>query len=214
MTDGEELPGPRSVIDVQVADRDDLLVAFVPEDQPGDGVLVVTVAQDRTGRRIRVPVGDQVELVWSTRSGPRARTAEVLEVVLDGEPTWRLQLVSGTRSAQRRGAVRAEVGLPVVLADGGRTVTGTSLDLSETGLRGRWPVEAGWPAVLDRVTVTLQLTDGASISGPAEVRRGFPVTDGRLEASLVFLDWPERAQDQVRGRVFERLRHLARRGDL
>ncbi len=214
MTDDEDLPGPRSVVDVQVADRDDLLVAFVPDDQPGDGTLVVTVAQDRTGRRIRVPVGDEVELVWSTRGGPRGRRARVLEMVLDGEPTWRLEPVGPLRAAQRRGAVRAEMGVPVTLVDGDRTVAGTSLDLSETGVRGRWAVQAGWPAVLDRVTVTLELADGSSLSGPAEVRRGFPVTDGRLEASLVFLDWPERAQDQVRGRVFERLRHLARRGDL
>ncbi len=214
MTDGEELPGPRSVIDVQVADRQDLLVAFVLDDQPADGALVVTVAQDRSGRRVRVPVGEEVGLVWSTRGGPRGRGARLLEVVLDGEPTWRLEPLGEVYSAQRRGAVRAAMGVPVVLSDGDRTATGSSLDLSETGVRGRWPVQAGWPAVLDRVTVTLELTDGSSLSGPAEVRRGFPVTDGRLEASLVFLDWPERAQDQVRGRVFERLRHLARRGDL
>lgn len=214
MTDGEELPGPRSVLDVHVPDRDDLLVSFVPDDQPGDGVLVVTVAQDRTGRRVRVPVGEDVELIWSGRRGPRARTARVLEVVTHGEPTWRLEPVGAVRDGQRRGAVRAEVLLPAVLTSGDRSVEGTTLDLSETGVRGRWPVADGWPAVLDRVTVNLHLGDGRVVSGEAEVRRGFPVTDGRLEASLVFTDWPERAQDQVRARVFERLRQLAKRGDL
>lgn len=212
MTDAE-LPGPRSVLDVHVPDRDDLLAAFVLDDQPGDGVLLVTVAQDRGGRRVRVPVGEELQLTWSGRSGPLACTARVLEVVLGEEPAWRLEPVSEVHAGQRRGAVRAQVGVPVTLTDGDRTVLGVSLDLSESGLRGRWPVQSGWPAVLDRVEVTVQLDDVRTVAGPAELRRGFPVTDGRLEASLVFLDWPERTQDLLRARVFERLRQLARRGD-
>jgi hypothetical protein len=214
MTDGEELPGPRSVLDVHVPDRDDLLVSFVPEDQPGDGVLVVTVAQDRTGRRVRVPVGDTVELLWSSRRGPRARSARVLEVDTGGEPTWRLEPLGPVRDGQRRGAVRVEVGLRTAVADGARTVEGISLDLSETGVRGRWPLEDGWPAVGDELAVTVQLSDTVLLTGPARVRRAYPTTDGRVEASLEFSDWPERDQDQVRRRVFERLRQLARRGDL
>jgi len=214
MTDGEDLPGPRSVLDVHVPDRDDLLVSFVPEEQPGDGVLVVTVAQDRTGRRIRVPVGEAVELIWSSRRGPRARTARVLEVDTSGEPVWRLEPLGTVRDGQRRGAVRAEVGLPVTLSDGDRTAAGTTLDISETGVRGRWPLEAGWPAAEDEVVLVVQLSGEVTLTGPARVRRAYPTTDGRVEASLEFLDWPERAQDQLRGRVFERLRQLAKRGDL
>ena len=214
MTDGEDLPGPRSVLDVHVPDRDDLFVSFVPEDQPGDGVLVVTVAQDRTGRRVRVPVGDTVELLWSSRRGPRARSARVLEVDTGGEPTWRLEPLGPVRDGQRRGAVRVEVGLRTALTDGARTVEGISLDLSETGVRGRWPLEDGWPAVGDELAVTVQLSDTVLLTGPARVRRAYPTTDGRVEASLEFSDWPERDQDQVRRRVFERLRQLARRGDL
>jgi hypothetical protein len=214
MTDGEELPGPRSVLDVHVPDRDDLLVAFVPEDQPDDGVLVVTVAQDRTGRRVRVPVGDTVELLWSGRRGPRARSARVLEVRTDGEPTWRLEPLGPVRDGQRRGAVRVEIGLRAAVAEGTRTAEGISLDLSETGVRGRWPLVDDWPAVGDELSVTVQLADDALLTGPARVRRAYPTTDGRVEASLEFVDWPERDQDQLRRRVFERLRQLARRGDL
>ncbi|SCX58702.1 c-di-GMP-binding flagellar brake protein YcgR, contains PilZNR and PilZ domains [Klenkia marina] len=214
MTDGEDLPGPRSVLDVHVPDRDDLLISFVPEEQPDDGVLVVTVAQDRTGRRIRVPVGDTVELIWSSRRGPRARSARVVEVVTTGEPVWRLEPLGTVRDGQRRGAVRAEVGLPVTLVDGSRTAAGTSLDLSETGVRGRWPLESGWPAVGDEVVLTVVLSEARTLTGPARVRRAYPTTDGRVEASLEFVGWPEKAQDQLRGRVFERLRQLARRGDL
>ncbi|MEI4271686.1 PilZ domain-containing protein [Klenkia sp. LSe6-5] len=214
MTDGEELPGPRSVLDVHVPDRDDLLVAFVLEEQPADGVLVVTVAQDRTGRRVRVPVGDTVELVWSSRRGPRARDARLLQVDPGAEPTWRLEPLGVVRDGQRRGAVRVEVGLRTDLSDGPRTAEGISLDLSETGVRGRWPLADGWPAVDDEVAVTLQLSEDLLLTGPSRVRRAYPTTDGRVEASLEFLDWPERDQDLVRRRVFERLRQLARRGDL
>lgn len=214
MTDGEDLPGPRSVLDVHVPDRDDLLVSFVPEDQPDDGDLVVTVAQDRTGRRVRVPVGETVELIWSSRRGPRARSAQVLEVDTTGEPTWRLAPLGEVRDGQRRGAVRVEVGLRVALADGARSAEGISLDLSETGVRGRWPLVDGWPAVGDEPSVTVQLSDTATITGPARVRRAYPTTDGRVEASLELLGWPERDQDQLRRRVFDRLRQLARRGDL
>ncbi|KQS66877.1 PilZ domain-containing protein [Modestobacter sp. Leaf380] len=209
---GEDHPEERSVVDVRLPDREDLLVSFVPDGGTAGPDLVVTVAQDRGGRRVRVPVGDQLELVWLDRDTPRARTAELLAVDLGAEPTWRLAFRGHSRSAQRRGAVRAPLSLPTELADGDQVLRGTSLDLSETGLRGRWPVTTDWPDTGDTVTATVELTMGRWVTGTADVRRAFRSGDGWLEASVVFTDLSEREQDQLRARVFERLRELARRG--
>lgn len=174
---------------------------------------MVTVAADRTGRRVRVPVGEQLELVWQGLSGPRARTVELLEVRLGVDPTWRLTARGPARSGQRRSAVRAELALPVTLTDGDRVLVGTSLDVSETGLLGRWPVlPGGWPASSDLVTAGVQLAPEEVLAGAAQVRRVLRGPDGWLTASVVFTELSDRERDRLRRRVFDRLRELARRG--
>lgn len=208
---GQDHPEARSVLDVRLPDREDLLVSFVPEGPQHDDELVVTVGQDRSGRRVRVPVGAQLELVWQVGRVPRARTAELLAVELGEDPTWRLAFRGPARDGQRRGAVRAPLALPAELSAGDQVLRGMSLDLSETGLRGRWPVSTDWPATGDTLSATVELAIGRWVTGTAAVRRAFRSGDGWLEASVVFTDLTEREQDQLRARVFERLRELARR---
>ena len=159
MTDGEELPGPRSVIDVQVADREDLLVAFVPDDQPARR----RPGRDRRAGPHRSTGPGRRSARRSSWSGPPAAVpAPAAGAAARGGARRRADLAAGAASArsgpaQRRGAVRAALGLPVVLTDGDR-----DRDRHQPGPqrdRGPWPVAGAgrWPAVLDRVTVTLQL---------------------------------------------------------
>lgn len=90
---------------------------------------------------------------------------------------------------------------------------GTSLDIGEHGLRGRWPVTTDWPVSGTELTATVQLSADRRITGRSLVRRAFRAGDGWLDASIVFTDLTEREHDQLRARVFDRLRELARRGD-
>lgn len=111
--DPDESPEARSVLDVRLPEREDLLVSFTPDDQPADGDLVVTVGQDRTGRRVRVPVGELLELTWLVGHTPRSRTAELLSVQLGADPTWRLAFrgpsgtVSGAEPSGHRWGCRS-----------------------------------------------------------------------------------------------------------
>lgn len=216
-TGGLDRPETRTVLDVHVPDRDDALVSWVLDDggdAPDGGDLVVTVGQDRTGLRVRVPVGEQVELVWQGPTGPRALTVEVAAVELGDDPVWRLRPLGEAVSAQRRQAVRTPIGVPVTLHSGDASWDGVTVDLSEAGLRGRWrvPLGAGPELPGDIVRVAVQLDVGDVVAGPAALVRVHG-REGALEASFRFLELTERDEDRVRARVFARMRELRRRGD-
>jgi hypothetical protein len=67
------------------------------------------------------------------------------------------------------------------------------------------------PRVGDLLDVVVDLGPG-QLAATAVVTRRHPRADGRHEVSARFVELPERAQDQVRARVFTGLRDLRRRG--
>lgn len=219
-TPGTDHPDIKDAVDVRVAGRDDTLVSFV-EDSGGD-TITVTVGVDRSGRRVRLDAGTDLELVWRSPEGPRALPAELVELVHGDEPRWVLRPVGPATVAQRRDAVRAPVLLPVELRAEEVRLVGETLDISEGGLRclvqpadradgaASYRPEVG--AVLE-ATVTLEAGQ-VPLMTRASVRRVSVRADRHVELSVAFVDLPERVADRVRARVFTELRLLRARGVL
>jgi c-di-GMP-binding flagellar brake protein YcgR len=61
------------------------------------------------------------------------------------------------------------------------------------------------------VQVSVQLSD-LTVSCLGEITRRFPREDARTELSVRFVGMSEHDQDEVRRRIFDRLRDLRRRG--
>lgn len=131
-TPGVDYPEPKEPVDVQSASRGDALTSFVEES--GDGPLTLTVPVDRSGRRVRLDVGEYVQLVWKGPEGLRALPAELVEVLPGDEPRWRLRPMGPATRGQRRNAVRAPLLLPVEARVGRTQLTGETIDVSEGGL--------------------------------------------------------------------------------
>jgi len=229
---GIDFPETREPVDVQAASRGDALTSFV--ESSGDGEIVVSVAVDRSGRRVRLEAGEDLQLVWKGPEGLRARPVQLLEVILGDEPTWRLKPVGPAARGQRRNAVRSPLSLPVEIALGQSQVIGETVDVSEAGLRvlltpatgsrttheapedgdaAAPAAEAPRPeigAVLDLVLAVNE--QQAPIRSKVEVVRTHPRTDRLLELSVRFIGLPEGEEDRIRARVFTELRLLRSRG--
>jgi hypothetical protein len=240
-TAGIDYPELREPVDVQAASRGDALMSFV--EQSGDGPLTLTVPVDRSGRRVRMDVGEMVQLVWKGPEGLRALPAELTEVVPGDEPLWRLRQVGPAGRGQRRNAVRAPMSLPVEALLGPVQLVGETLDVSEGGLHCLFrpvteeptadvtgeqaapgdpapapaaPTSSGEdrPGMGAVLELTLALEAQAPIRSKAEVVRVHPRTDKRIEVSVRFIGLHEREQDRIRARVFTELRLLRSRGAL
>jgi c-di-GMP-binding flagellar brake protein YcgR len=152
--------------------------------------------------------GDPVELVWRAASELRSLPARLVATEGGAEACWRVRPTGPAVRGQRRSAVRAPLSLGVS-AEAGR-LRGTTVDISEAGFRGVLDGPAG-PRVGDLLDVVVDLGPGR-LAATAAVTRRHPRADGRHEVSARFVELPERAQDQVRARVFTGLRDLRRRG--
>jgi hypothetical protein len=212
-TPGVDYPEDRTVLDVKAVSRDDVLTSFVEEATGGE--LVVSVGEDSSKRRVRLDVGERMELIWRGPEELRSLPVELVEVRSGDSPTWRLRSVGPASRGQRRNAVRAPMSVPIELGAGNAVLVGTTLDLSEGGTHcllaakpGVEPpsVEAG--AVLP-VTVDL---DGDRLTAKAEVIRRHLREDDHTELSLRFVGLGERREDLIRRRVFAELRDLRSRG--
>jgi hypothetical protein len=129
---GVDYPEAKEPVDVQCASRGDALTSFVEDS--GNGPLTLTVPVDRSGRRVRIDVGEYVQLVWKGPEGLRALPAELMEVLPGEEPRWRVKAMGPATRGQRRNAVRAPVSLPVEVLVGRTQLIGETLDVSEGGL--------------------------------------------------------------------------------
>ena len=168
------------------------------------GVVVVRPSGDGPPNRDSIQLGDAIELYWVGGYEERTLGGVVSSIEGGAEPRWHLSVKGQAERSQRRKAVRARVQVPVIIPWGGRQMEGTTVDLSEAGMRA---LMDGWGIPMESGTTT-QLTldvDDALIHLRGEVvwnnERG-----AQWLMAVKFLDVPEKAADLLRRRVFQALR--------
>lgn len=173
----------------------------------GAGLVVVRPEGDGTAWKAAVGRGDAVELYWV--GGEEERTLNGLlsdvEQGRDGEGTrWHLTVNGPATRSQRRKAVRARVKLPVLMPWAGGQLTGTTVDISEAGIRA---LMDGWGVPLDPGTscqVSLDLDDVlVHLIGELVWTH---VRGAQWLMAIRFVDVSEQAGDVLRRRVFKALR--------
>jgi c-di-GMP-binding flagellar brake protein YcgR len=154
--------------------------------------------------QVVVRVGDAVELFWKTEDAQRALPAEVTDVESGAVVRWRMRATGPAEASQRRKAVRGRVSVPVTAEYGSVDLKGTTVDLSEAGLRAEFEGLGAPPEAGAKVDLTVQLEDGG-IKTKAEVVRT-QARGARWVMSIRFVNIQEKDQDRVRRRVFQALR--------
>jgi hypothetical protein len=169
----------------------------------GDVIVVRPSVSDYLDQVV-VTVGNPVELFWRSPEEQRMVPAEVLDVENGAVVRWRLRATGPAETSQRRKAVRARVVVPVEAGYMSYELNGTSVDLSEAGMRATiegfgLPPEPG--STMDMV---IKLETG-EVKAKAEVIRN-QARGAQWLLSLRFLDLEERDGDKLRRRVFQALR--------
>jgi hypothetical protein len=195
-------PPESSQADVTLITRGITVTACV--DVSSEHALVVSPQSEGSWLRTAVDHGDKVEVFWIAGNEERTLPATVVEVDDGEQPRWHLAPTGPAARSQRRKAVRARVALPVVLPWADSQLTGTTVDLSEAGMRA---LVDGWgvpPENGTRMQVTIDLETGfvdlrgeviwVSTRGP------------RWLLAMRFDDVHERDGDRMRQRVFAALR--------
>jgi c-di-GMP-binding flagellar brake protein YcgR len=154
--------------------------------------------------QVVVQVGDAVELFWKTEDAQRALPAEVTEVESGAVVRWRMRATGPAEASQRRKAVRGRVSVPVTAEYGAVDLKGTTVDLSEAGLRAEFEGLGAPPEAGAKLDLSFQLEDGG-IKTKAEVVRT-QARGARWVMSIRFVNIQEKDQDRVRRRVFQALR--------
>jgi hypothetical protein len=227
-TPGVDHPEIRTPVDVEVAGRDELLLSWV-EDLADDDLLV-SLPQDRSGRRTSSEVGEHVVLVWQGPDELRSLPARLLEVLPGDRPRWRLRPTGPATRGQRRAHVRVPLALPVVVDEG--ALSGTTTDLSESGVHCILQPPAGSTTGAAGTTAGRAVAAGAYIRDTpldvvlhldddrpplrveGRVIRRHPRSDDHVELSVGFVGLPETESDRIRRRVFAAMRELRSRGIL
>ena len=169
-----------------------------------DGVVSLRPSVSDFFEQVVVKVGDVVELFWKGEDSQRAVPAEVVEVEQGALVRWRLRTTGPAEDSQRRKAVRGRVTVPVEAEYGAIDLKGTTVDLSEAGLRAEFEGFGAPPEAGAGLQLTLSLEDG-DIKTKAEVVRT-QARGARWVMSIRFLNIQEKDQDRVRRRVFQALR--------
>lgn len=233
-TPGIDFPEDRSPVDVLPASRGSAVMCFV--EQIDDAHLILTIGQDRAGRPVRLSAGERMDVVWKDAGELRSLPAELVAVETTPRQVWQVKPVGPAARGQRRAAVRAPLPHRAVLSFRDVTAEGTTLDVSEGGVRALFDLSAlaqpenpenpdASEAVEERATsttpevgsvvgVTVWFDDRRSVTAQAEVTRDHARTDRKTELSLRFIGMTEKMQDVVRREVFAGLRELHARGAL
>jgi c-di-GMP-binding flagellar brake protein YcgR len=154
--------------------------------------------------QVVVKVGDVVEIFWKTEDAQRALPAEVTDVESGAVVRWRMRATGPAEASQRRKAVRGRVNVPVTAEYGSIDLKGTSIDLSEAGLRAEFEGLGAPPEAGAKLSLAIQLEDGGIKTGAEVVRT--QARGARWVMSIRFVNIQERDQDHVRRRVFQALR--------
>jgi PilZ domain len=195
-------PDEHSPADVTLVTRG-LTVTACVESSAETGIVVRPTGAGAEWLSIVSP-GDAVELYWISGYEERTLPARITQVEGGEGARWALAPTGPAQRSQRRKAVRAVIVLPVVMPWAGASITGTTVDLSEGGLKALmdgWglPPEGGTPT-----TLTLSLDEGV-LDLPGEVvwhaDRG-----AQWLIAVKFHELPEKTGDRLRRRVFQALR--------
>ena len=218
---GEDYPEVGAIVDLIPASHGDACVSRV--DDVGDGVLVASIPKDLGRRPMVLAVGEQIEVIWKTPGALRCLPVVLADIDPGEPPHWRLRPAGVVQRGLRRHAVRAPLAVPLVLGTGKATAHGTTLDVSEGGLRcvldgsrpapgASAPVPSGPEfRVGDVVRVSASFPD-LTVTCLSEITRRHADGHSPTELSLRFVGLPEHVQDALRRRVFARLRDRRQRG--
>lgn len=180
-----------------------------------DTFLFVTPPRNSSGVSVEFVERDMLELSWQADDGLRSVSADALSTTDEG--LWKLRITGQASRIQRRDAVRAPIGLSVVLTWDSTTLTGSTADLSEGGtlcvFRPHGDLGAGvpFPKPDQPMLLRLDLFSDELVTEVSLVRRR-PRQDNLHEWSLRFTDLPEPAADLIRSHVFTALRNARARG--
>jgi hypothetical protein len=199
---GVDHPEEQTEVEVTLAGRGISVSARV--EVVGNGAISVRPSAGEFVDQVVVAPGNVVEVYWKGPDNQRSLPAEVTDVESGAVIRWRLGITGPAEDSQRRKAVRGRVSMPVEIEYGSVELKGTTVDLSEAGLRAEFdgfgaPPEGGVGLVLH-----LALEDGP-IKTRAEVVRT-QARGARWVMSIRFLNIQEKDQDRVRRRVFQALR--------
>jgi hypothetical protein len=148
--------------------------------------------------------GDAVELYWIGGQEERTLAGTISQIDRGADPRWHLAVAGQAERSQRRKAVRARVSVPVIIPWAGSQMTGSTVDLSEGGMRA---LMDGWGVPLDPGTpsqVSLTLDD-ALVHLHGEIV-WTSIRGAQWLLAMRFVDVPEKAADTLRRRVFKALR--------
>jgi c-di-GMP-binding flagellar brake protein YcgR len=210
---GVDYPEDRSPVDVLAASRGDAVISFV--ERIGADELVLTVGQDRAQRPVRLQPGERMDVVWKDAGELRSLPVELVAVETEPAKLWRVRAVGPATRGQRRAAVRAPLSYRAALEHGTVTAEGTTIDVSEGGVRALFEVtgnDTKVPEIADVVGVTVWFDERQHVTSRAEVTRVHGRTDSGLELSVRFIGLTEKMQDLIRREVFAGLRDLRARG--
>ena len=212
---GTDYPEVRTVVDLLLSSRPDAMISWVEAARSDE--LVLAPAEDRTRQPRRLAVGERMDVVWRGPDDLLSLQAELVGVADGADPVWHLRPLGPAIRGQRRASVRAPMGTPVLFEGAAGPVPGTTLDVSEGGLRvlldepaAESPDDAPAPGSVVALVLTLADVD---LPCRGEVLRRTR-RDDRWEVTLRFVGMHENTQDFIRRHVFERLRTLRARGVL
>jgi hypothetical protein len=169
-----------------------------------EGFIAVRPSVGEFVEQVVVKVGDVVEVFWKTDDSQRALPAEITEVEQGAVVRWRMRVTGPAEASQRRKAVRGRVNVPVVAGYGSVDLKGTTIDLSEAGLRAEFEGLGAPPEAGTKLDLTISLEDGVTKTKSEVVRT--QARGARWVMSIRFIDIQEKDQDRVRRRVFTALR--------
>jgi hypothetical protein len=196
-------PRVRASADVTLVSRGITVTARVEVATPAL-VVVGRADEGSTWLADAVAPGDPAELYWIGAKEEWMLAGTISEVEGGDSPSWHIAVAGPAERSQRRKAVRGRVELPVLIPWAGAVLTGTTVDLSESGMRA---LMDGWgvppePATPAQVTLTLE---AATLDLRGEIV--WTSTRGsRWLMALKFSHVPESAADALRRRVFQALR--------
>ncbi|GAB3361100.1 flagellar brake protein [Modestobacter lapidis] len=208
-----DYPDADTALSVVPFGQDDALTSRVRH--IGAKNMHVTSPRNGVGVAVALRPGDLMELSWQADDGFRSVDAQLVDVGADG--LLQLRIKGEATRTQRREAVRAPLGLPVRVVYGRTELVGSTVDLSEGGLRcvfrphGDLGTNIPFPKAGHPIGLVLDLYSD-QLDTQVEFVRRRRREDQLHEWSLKFLQLPEPAKDLIRSHVFTALRNARARG--